>query len=123
MVSMQPDNHDMSPNVVERCFSTTLREALALEDFVPRMSAYEGIVDVQVDIKHARVKIRYDLSCLDYIGVQKLLEGLGVPVDSTVCCRWRSERIARMDQEMYALATKDADLNEASQLSEHDMGR
>ncbi len=93
-------DREEAEQVVERCFHTTVPDAFELQDFIPRMTASDGIVAVEVDFKNALARIRYDVSILDYLAVQEMLASLGVPCEPGMCCQWRSEHLARLDREL-----------------------
>ena len=86
--------------IVERCFHTTVPDALELPDFVPCMMTRAGVISVEVDFTNALARIRYDVAVLDYLAVQQMLDSLGVPAEPGMCCQWRSERLARLDREL-----------------------
>ena len=99
MNTTSKDSGDMS-TIVERVFQVTVPDALELPDFVPYLTAKQGILDVVPDTVQRSVRVRYDLRHVDFAGVQAMLNQAGAALPEGLWQRLRTEWLVNLDNNL-----------------------
>lgn len=99
MNTTSKDSGDMS-TIVERVFQVTVPDALELPDFVPYLTAKQGILDVVPDTVQRSVRVRYDVRHVDFAGVQAMLNQAGAALPEGLWQRLRTEWLVNLDNNL-----------------------
>ena len=86
-----------STTIVERCFKTTVPNALGLPDFDQQLERQSGILAAVSDRDQGVVRVRYDVFQLNFSDVQNRLAQLGAPPPTGLWQRWRRGWFVNVD--------------------------
>ena len=86
--------------IVERWFQVTVPDALELPDFVPYLTAKQGILDVVPNAVQRSVCVRYDVRRVVFAEVQAMLNQAGAASPQGLWQRLRTEWLVNLDNNL-----------------------
>lgn len=106
MNRMRKETSEEEQAIVERVFQVIFPDALELPDFVPYLTAKQGILDVVPNPAQCSVRVRYNVMHVDYAGVQAMLRQAGAVEPEGLWERLRTEWLVNLDNNLRDTVTR-----------------